>query len=124
MGSVGAHGKPFTMLKRELSHEYLRKILHYNPLSGEFRWLRSRGRGLRGMIAGSVTGVGYRQIQIDGIFYYASRLAWFYMTKEWPEFIVDHENENKEDNSWDNLREATDSQNKIFFYDRRQHAKC
>ena len=76
------------------------------------------------MIAGSVTGVGYRQIQIDGIFYYASRLAWFYMTKEWPEFIVDHENENKEDNSWDNLREATDSQNKIFFYDRRQHAKC
>jgi len=33
------------------------------------------------------------------------------MTRKWPAYAVDHRNLDKGDNRWDNLREATRSQN-------------
>jgi hypothetical protein len=43
--------------------------------------------------------------------YRSSRLAWFYMTGEWPSKKIDHKNGKRADDRWDNLRLATDSQN-------------
>jgi len=62
-------------------------------------------------VAGSLNGVGYIDIGIDGKIYRASRLAWLYMTGEWPQKTVDHENLLKIDNRWENLREAGASKN-------------
>jgi hypothetical protein len=53
---------------------------------------------------------GRRYVGIDGKRYAAHRLAWFYMTGKWPAEI-DHRNCDPLDNRFENLREATRSQN-------------
>lgn len=60
-------------------------------------------------MAGSVSEAGYRYIGIGCKTYGAHRLAWFYMTGEWPK-EVDHQNRKRDDNRWSNLREATKGQ--------------
>jgi hypothetical protein len=92
--------------------ERLREVLHYNPETGKFRWLVSvNSRAQAGAVAGTINAEGYRQIQIDGRLYGAHRLAWLYMAGEWPADKVDHRNVIKDDNRWENLREASHAQN-------------
>ena len=64
-----------------------------------------------GDIVGRITSHGRRQIRIASGFYYSSRLAWLYMTGEWPEDQVDHINRIRDDDRWINLRAANQSQN-------------
>jgi HNH endonuclease len=103
-----------------LLHEELLKIIHYDTESGVFTWKTDRARGK--IKAGSVAGAilhdkkkdkKYLSIMIDYKNYRASRLAWFYMTNRWPEMEIDHKNNNTLDNRWENLREATKTQNQI-----------
>jgi hypothetical protein len=44
--------------------------------------------------------------------YWASRIAWFYMTGEWPSGFVDHKNRDPLDDRWHNLRLASHGQNR------------
>ena len=90
----------------------LRELLSYDPDTGVFRWRVSRPgtRGI-GSIAGASDGQGYHQIGIDGRIYRDHRLAWLYMTGEWPADDVDHINRDRGDCRFANLREATRSQN-------------
>lgn len=94
----------------QLSAEFVRSILDYDPLTGIFRWKVARGRrvDLIGAIAGGVDLEGYWMIRIGCARYKAHRLAWLVMTGEMPDRKVDHRNLNTIDNSWDNLRLATD----------------
>jgi hypothetical protein len=95
-----------------LTAERLRELLHYNPETGIFTRLVRTARRVRvGDIAGSLNRGGYWQIAVDGRSYLAHRLAWFYMTGKWPTGDLDHHNLCGSDNSWTNLRQATDSQN-------------
>ena len=89
----------------------LRNILKYDPVTGIFTWLVSRGRVKAGDVAGVVDTHGYRKIRVYGKSYRASRLAELYVMGKWPEDIIDHKNRQKDDDRWDNLRPATYSQN-------------
>lgn len=95
----------------ELSHEHLLSILSYYKESGNFVWLVTSGRAVRGQIAGHIRKDGYVQIIIEKRQYRAHRLAWFYVTGEWPRGRLDHEDNCGSNNRWDNLRPATHSQN-------------
>ena len=96
---------------KELTLERLRKHFLYNPDTGLFLWKESgTGRPIS-RIAGGVNGHGYIQIRFNGKSYRAHRLAFLYMTGEYPPKDVDHINGDKTDNRFKNLRHATRSQN-------------
>ena len=99
------------LCEKSMDAEQLREILHYEAGTGVFTW---RVKLNRQMIVGSVAGHkahGYIIIGIKGELYRAHRLAWLYQTGRWPDGDIDHKNGNKEDNQWENPREATRSQN-------------
>lgn len=86
------------------------KYLEYDPETGLFHRIR-RSISAEKVIAGAPTHEGYVRIYVDGRSYMAHRLAWFFMTGEWPGNLIDHKNLVKSDNRWCNLREATRAQN-------------
>jgi len=85
---------------------WLKAWLHYDPETGIFTWLKGANTGRE---AGNLD--RYRTIQIGGHRFRASKLAWLYMTGEYPEGIIDHKNRIIGNDSWENLRKATTSQN-------------
>lgn len=104
--------------KLRLTAKRLRKLLHYNPRTGQFLWLIDRPPIKKGRQAGTITFDGYRQIVIDDVCHRASRLAFLYMTGQWPKNMVDHRNTVRDDDRWRNLREATRAQNGANMRDR------
>lgn len=92
--------------------ERLREVLAYDPETGVFTWkVTNSNRAPAGTRAGRVATHGYRRIRIDGTEYAEHRLAWLYMTGNWPEPETDHRDGDPANNRWSNLREATRSQN-------------
>lgn len=91
-----------------ISHEDLKKYLHYNPENGLFTWLSFdvNNQMKVGDIAGNYSN-GYIELNVKVKRYAAHRLAWFYMTKKWPEGDIDHINHVRSDNRWCNLRDVT-----------------
>lgn len=97
-----------------LTQDFLKSILFYDPESGEFTWIAKLGYKTKiGSIAGTThqKNEPYVSIRINGKAYRAHRLAWFYMTGEWPKKFIDHKNGMVNDNRWQNIRQANESQN-------------
>ena len=108
-------------IKTGLTAEYVRSILDYDPATGVFVWryrtqmriqwnARYAGREA-GYVRRASNGKQYRLIGIDGVQYYAHRLAWLYETGEWPDDEIDHRDGDGLHNWFDNLREATRKMN-------------
>lgn len=91
-----------------LTVERLREVLNYNPETGAFCWLKktsiyhNKPLGIIGTL-----NKGYLVVCIDYRRYRLSRLAWLWVTGEWPNGIVDHIDRDKINNRWSNLRIAT-----------------
>lgn len=81
-----------------LTQSELKNKLTYNPETGLF--------GRKNKIAGSLRPNGYIQIGINKKLFRAHRLAFLYMTGEWPKSDVDHIDMDRKNNKWANLREA------------------
>lgn len=87
-------------------------VLDYQSQTGRFRWRRPLTFHHQiGDDAGSKTRRGYIVIMLWGVSYPASHLAWLMHTGEWPAGMLDHEDLNKGNNRFANLRAATKAQN-------------
>lgn len=84
----------------------LKRLLDYNPATGNFHWKVSRGCRKPGDKLNPRSD-GYVCVKLYGIHYKAHNLAWWIVTGEYPKDLVDHKNCNQSDNRFDNLRQAT-----------------
>lgn len=85
--------------RKDLSAAQVRALLDYCPETGVFRWRERAGSEHEvicwnpkwaGKIAGYIDKRGYRRIKINATYYAAHRLAWIYVTGEWPTLDLDH----------------------------------
>lgn len=88
-------------------------MLDYAPLTGVFTWRRAPNhRPIKvGDVAGNIGHKGYVCIGLDGVRHRAHRLAWFWMTGAWPLGQIDHEDMDKSNNRWVNLRDVSHAEN-------------
>ena len=102
----------------------VRELLDYDPETGLLTWRERKlragyecyDRSWNTQWAGRVTGTlekktGYLRITIYGKQYFAHNVIWVWMTGKWPDSLTDHEDTNKANNRWSNLRLATPMQN-------------
>lgn len=100
------------MTKRIITQEELKEQLHYNPETGIFtRKITSSSRALAGSVTGYKNRLGYIEITVKSSAYLGHRLAWLYMTGNFPKEFIDHIDGVRNNNKFSNLREATHSQN-------------
>lgn len=96
-----------------LTHARLLELLNYDPATGIFTSnLGGKGRRPIGTQMGSINKIsGYVEVRADYKLYLGHRLAFFWMKGYWPTKQIDHRNGIRSDNSWDNLRDASQSMN-------------
>ena len=100
-----------------ITQAYLKQRLHYDPETGVFTWLfysdhpQKWNKKHAGKKAGALMTIGYILIRINKTPYLAHRLAFLYMTGQFPPHEVDHIDHDRQNNRWSNLRLATKTQN-------------
>lgn len=102
--------------------EEIRKWVDYDPATGEFTWKPGKhwrpniGAAFVGKPAGSWhqgkrNKTPYLYITIHRKKYAGHRVAWALQTGKWPAAGIDHIDGDGRNNRWENLREATVSEN-------------
>ena len=95
-----------------ITQKRLKELFYYNKTIGIFIRIKDVGKKVkRGDLAGTLKKDGYIKMFIDGKNYYAHRLIWLYVKGELPKEQIDHINGNKSDNTFNNLREVSRSEN-------------
>ena len=90
----------------------LRNLFAYDQKTGILTWKVDRyPRKLIGNEAGWLDPHGRRCVEIDGVAYKVVRIIWKIMTGRDPNQEVDHINLIRNDDRWENLREASWSDN-------------
>ena len=100
--------------RSDLTQAEVKELLRYEADTGLFYWLVERGSIQLGQVAGWRSGKApniYIIITINGYYYRAHRLAWFYVHGRWPLDQIDHIDGSGVNNCIGNLREATCSEN-------------
>lgn len=96
------------MIRRnDLTAEYVRSILRYDPATGQlFRILKRSEKEIK-----TKRPDGRRVVRINGFTYKSARIIWLIMVGEWPALDVDHKDIDPSNDRWDNLRLADQNQN-------------
>lgn len=104
------------MPRQKITAEELRSLVNYDPETGIFTWKVDRRMGRTGkgkLVAAAGKPMGdrtashnYPQVNIRKNVYLLHRLAFLYMTGEWPKGHVDHKDGGRGNNSWENLRDV------------------
>lgn len=84
----------------------VRETLEYDATTGEFTHRIKRSRNTVAGARVKLSNQREARIRLDGRAYVAHRLAWLYMTGEWPKHEVDHIDGNPRNNQWANLRDV------------------
>lgn len=101
----------------DLTAAELRRRLDYDLATGVFRWRHDPNQRANwntrwaGKVAGNLTPDGRMVIRVGYTKYFASRLAWLYVTGEWPSAEIDHQDCDHGNNRFSNLRPATRREN-------------
>lgn len=90
-----------------LTKDNVRKVLDYDPETGELRWLIRPANCIHVGDAAGYNHNGYIRFEFDGERYFSHNVIWLWMTGEWPSNILDHRDCNGLNNRWGNLRAAT-----------------
>ncbi len=94
-----------------LTAERVRALLDYDPETGVFRWrLKTCRKVVPGAVAGTFNGKGLLLIGVDGHRYVAARLAWLWMTGEWPKGQIACRNLDPGNIRWANLCDVSASE--------------
>lgn len=91
-------------------------MFRYDGFDGVLRWGFSSAKFKAGEAVGTHTSsqnchTRYLQVRLFGEMYKVHRIVWLMKTGEFPKRYIDHIDGDGLNNSWDNLREATPSQN-------------
>ena len=113
-----------------LTAEYVRSALHYEPETGAFTWMlrplehfpnqrtcRAWNARFAGRPTGTDNGQGYISIRLNSLTFKGHRIAWLWMTGAHPIGEIDHINQQPGDNRFENLRDvcrATNQQNQRY----------
>jgi len=112
----------------ELTQEYLKELLHYNPETGILTWKHRQDKWFKntcysgrwnkkyagkeaGCIMVSKDGKSYKIFSIFKTLYRAHRIAWMYVTGEMPSDQIDHVDGNGLNNKFNNLRDVSNQIN-------------
>lgn len=92
-----------------ITQKELKYNLMYNPWAGLFYWKinKKKHKPLIGTVAGYIDSNGYRIIGINRKQYRANRLVWLYVYGYFSEYEIDHKDQIKHNDRFNNLREAT-----------------
>jgi hypothetical protein len=105
------------MAKIKLTAERLQKLVNYDPKTGIMTWKLPRPGVISGSPIGHKRPDGYLATKVSYQSYLVHRLVWLYVTGEWPKNQIDHRDGNRTNNRFENLRDATQSENN-------QNQKC
>lgn len=93
------------LASRKLNLEDVKSFLDYDPKTGNFTWIKSPAKNIKPgtRAGGNAKGNGYQYIRFRGEEVTLARLAFFYMTGEWPRRRVKFKNGDFMDHRFDNL---------------------
>lgn len=95
----------------EFTQEDLLRVFNYNEATGELTYAKDSISGQANQSAGYKHD-GYLSISIGLKEYLVHRVIWFMKTGVWPDQI-DHQDHNRSNNSWDNLRAVKSRENQL-----------
>lgn len=96
-----------------LTQARVKELFHYDQIAGVvIRKQAKPPKGKIGDILKTTDKGGYVVASVDNKPYKVHRIIWLWMTGEWPDGFIDHQDGNVANNAWENLR-VTDHQGNL-----------
>lgn len=109
-----AGGKRMSIPKTpRFAPEELKRLFSYDSATGTVTRVVARGGRPAGTVVGCLRPDGYLTVMVGKQLVLLHRVVWALVTGSWPVGVIDHENGERADNRWANLRETTQTGNML-----------